>query len=146
MKRKRSTRAWQRRRKSGAPYYVVRLYERLAEAAIQAGHLGLVRSAVERLTDIEPRSYAKQALVDVAARHGQMELATQVEATIPPHLRVPKSEAQSAIAKGLARAGRFYEARLCCEPCRELDKLMAYTVILQEYTKRYRQIATPIRR
>jgi hypothetical protein len=76
-------------------------------------------------------------VAEAAAKAGQVELATQAEAEIPSHVPVPKSNARRAIAEALARAGRFYEARVHCDHCGDLDKLKAYTVILQEYTNRH---------
>jgi hypothetical protein len=48
-----------------------------------------------------------------------------------------RSRVRAAIAHALAREGRFYEARVCTEPCERLDKLKSYTTILTEYTERH---------
>ena len=87
------------------------------------------------------RPWRGAALAEAAAKAGLLELASQAEAAIPSHLPVPKSNARRAIAEAWARAGRFYEARVYCHHCRDLDKLIAYTVMLQEYTKRHPRVA-----
>jgi hypothetical protein len=117
----------------------------VAEAAARAGQLDAAVAAAAKLTDPSSRAGAYAAVAEAAARAGQVELAKQTEAAIPSHLPVPKSSARRAVAEVLARAEQFYEARVYCEHCGELDKLKAYTVILQEYTKRYPRGA-PVRR
>ena len=121
-------------------------YAAVAKAAAKAGQLDAVLAAVAKITDPFSASSAYAAVAAAAAKAGQVELATQAEAGIPSHLPVPKSNARRAIAEALARAGRFYEARVHCDRCGDLDKLKAYTVILQEYTNRHPPDAPPVRR
>ena len=56
-----------------------------------------------------------------------------------PYMTSTEKEAlrRAGVAQALAREGRFYEARVYCVPCERVDKLKAYTTIINEITKRY---------
>ncbi len=113
----------------------------MAEGAAKVGQIDAAVAAA-KVTDPSDQSQAYAAVAEGAAKAGQLEVAKKAEGTIPEHSPKSKSAARRAISEALisealARAGRFYEARVSCEPCERLDKLEAYTVILQEYTKRH---------
>jgi hypothetical protein len=112
----------------------------VARKAAANGLWDAALKAAEQDSDVDSRSEAYENVTWEAACQDQIEIARRAERMISPALLDLKSAAQRAIAAALARSGSwksFYDARVRCEPCEQLDKLKAYTVILQEYTKRY---------
>jgi hypothetical protein len=73
--------------------------------------------------------------VRAAVAAGMIDVAMQAVAKIPDSAD-EKSPAKASIARALARAGRYYDARVLCGSCERIDKLGVYTEILRGFSKR----------
>jgi hypothetical protein len=78
---------------------------------------------------------AHAAIVRAAVAAGMIDVAMQAVAKIPDSAD-EKSPAKASIARALARAGRYYDARVLCGSCERIDKLGVYTEILRGFSKR----------
>jgi hypothetical protein len=113
------------------------LYWSIAGDAVRHGHRDAAFAAASRTANLILQSEAYAAIAVADAEAGSIESAERAEKGIQEGSYTFRSKARAAIAQALAREKRFYEARVFCEPCERLDKLRAYTTILNEYSKRY---------
>jgi hypothetical protein len=139
--------------KATSPYYQSQAYAAIAEAAAKAGQFDAALDAASKPTDLYCQSQAYAAIAEAAAKAGQFDTALgaaskatdpvvqsrayAVTAEAESSPGADRSKAPLAGAQALAREGFFYKARIYCEPWERIDKLRAYTTILEEYTKRY---------
>ena len=121
------------------PQIRTKLLQLIAEAAVKAKELDratrlfnlTMKSAEYDESPVQPAIFASVARVSSQA--GLLEVAQQAEANIPRSWYWERSDARAAVAQCLARAGRYFEARLYCESCERVDKLKTYTIIVCIY-------------
>ena len=78
--------------------------------------------------DLEALAYA--AIAEAAAGVGDITAAEKALERISSEQELPHSRALAAVAVGLARERRFYEARVRSSTCRPPDQLRVYAAIL----------------
>jgi hypothetical protein len=115
--------------------YMSRAYSAIAVTAASLDQPDTMMAAFDWIKDPILKAEAQAAGSVAAAEAGHVEIAEIAEAAISSLPRA-KSNARSAISAALARAGQFYEASIACEQCEPLDRLKAYTAILQAYTNK----------
>ena len=107
-----------------------RFYATIAWAAGRAGRLNdaLVAAGKATRPDLEALAYA--AIAEAAAGVGDITAAEKALERISSEQELPHSRALAAVAVGLARERRFYEARVRSSTCRPPDQLRVYAAIL----------------